>query len=115
MSTPVINPLNDFALYAKLQKINEQTGVRTALTSGSVTAFLATSDAPTATAADASLVVTPTHVADGKWLIFFDASVLQPALLETLFADTTPVLILQHEDGVRVYRTCAYAASREAQ
>lgn len=107
-------PANDLALTVKLQQVDPTSGVKTPLTDGAVTAFLATTNSPSAVAADASLSVSATHLTGGKWLVFFDASLLSPTLLDTLFASVTPYLIIQMPDQVRVYVELAYSASRPA-
>jgi hypothetical protein len=112
MSIPVLYPLNDFAFIATVRVANAS-GALVALETGTPTAFLATSDSPTATAADATLQMTPTYTGTGgKWLVSFDASVLTPALLATLFGSATPYVILQFTGAVRVVVECAYLASR---
>lgn len=113
MADPVkLYPLNDLALTVKLQDINPATGVKSPLTVGTVTAFLATSDSPTAVAADGTLSMSATHIGSGKWLVFFDATVLTPALLATHFASTPPVLIVVYPSGIRAYLTLEYQPSR---
>lgn len=107
-----IYPLNDFAMFVKLYDINSTTGAKTPLTSGSVTAFLATTNTPTATSADPSLSVSCVHVGSGKWLVFFDASLLTASLMDSLFGSTPPFLIVQYPDGVRAYIELEYQASR---
>ncbi len=107
-------PLNDLGLFVKLKDINATTGVVTPLTTGTVTAFLATTNTPAATAADPSLSVSATHISNGKWLVFFDAAVLTASLLATHFASNTPYLIMEYANGFRVYHEMAYSASREA-
>lgn len=115
MSIPVLYPLNDFAFIATI-KVANSAGVLVPLDTTIGTAFLATSDSPTATAADPSLVMTPTYTgAGGKWLIAFDASVLDAALLASLFATATPYVIIQFPNSVRVAVECAYLASRNVQ
>lgn len=109
-----IFPLNDFAAKAKLRNLDPTTGVETPLTTGPVIAFLATSNGPAATAADAALSMSPVHLGDGVWLIFLDAAVLTTALLDPLFAATPPYLIVQQPGGVRVYAPVAYTAARPA-
>lgn len=115
MSIPVVYPLNDFAFIATL-KVPNSLGVLVALESGTPSAFLAVSDSPTATAADATLVMTPTYTgAGGKWLVAFDASVLTAALLATLYAATTPYVIIAFPNSIRVAVECAYLASKQVQ
>lgn len=108
-------PLNDFFAKARLRSVNPATGVETPLTSGTVTAFLATSSGPTATAADPALSMSPVHLVDGVWLIFFDAAVLTTALLDPLFGTSAPYLIVQQPGGVRVYTPVTYTTARPAE
>lgn len=105
-------PLNDFTVKAKLKTIVN--GVAVPLTSGTVTAFLATSSGPAATAADAALTMSPAHLGNGEWLITFDAAVLTTALLDPLFAATPPFLIVQKPGDVRAYAPVVYATARPA-
>lgn len=109
-------PSNDLAITVTLQEIDAVTGVKGPLTTGTVTAFITTSTSPTATAADPSLSVEATHLNNpaGKWLIFFDASLLTPALLDSLFSGTPPYLIVQQANGIRAYAPMEYVASRPA-
>jgi len=67
------------------------------------TAFLATSNASTATSADAAFVATPTPTGrPGQWLVQFDAVVLTPAAIAAAFpAMTTAWCIIQFAEGVR--------------
>jgi len=113
MSAPALYPLNDFALIATI-KIANAVGVLEPLEAGVGTAFLATSHLPTATAADPSLVMTPTYTgAGGKWLVAFDASVLTPTLLASLFGSAQPHVIIQFPSSIRVAIPCTYQAARE--
>jgi hypothetical protein len=105
-------PLNDLAFFAKLKDINSATGEVSNLTTGTVTCFLATASTPAATAADPTLSNTATHLSNGKWLVFFDASVLTASLLATHFASTAPILIIQYPNGFRVYYSGTYSESR---
>lgn len=107
-------PLNDLGFFAKLKDIHPTTGVVTPLTTGTVTCFLSVGKTSTSTAADPSLSVTAAHIADGKWLIFFDATILTYALLNGLFASTPPYLIIQYPSGFRVYVPLTYVAERPA-
>jgi hypothetical protein len=114
MTTPIIWPLNDFALKAKLKDIDPATGVVAPLLTGTVTAFLATSNLPTATAADPTLSVTAANLGAGAWLVFFDATVLLPSLLDSLFAATPPYCIIVYPSGLRVAVACATPGTRTA-
>jgi hypothetical protein len=96
--------LNDFAKLVKAKVIDPDTGAVTDETEATVTAFLATSDAPDAIEADASLKVTPCPFVAAKkgFLVFFDRTILTAALLDGLFATTPPVLIIDDGAGWRV-------------
>jgi hypothetical protein len=107
-------PLNDFAVKIILKTIDETTGAVVPLTEGTVTAFLATSNDPTATAPDPTLTTSGIHTKNGVWLALFDAAVLTPSLLDALFGSTPPYLIVQQPNGVRVYAQLTYTASRAA-
>lgn len=115
--TPVpLYPSNDISFLVALYDIPGTTGVRSVLTSGTVTAFLATSNLPTATAADPTLTTTATYIAArGKWLVGFLGSALTPTLLNSLFAAVTPYCILTvNSTDIRVYVEMVYTASRPA-
>ena len=113
MSIPVLYPTNDFAMIATL-RVPNSAGVLVALETGTPSAFLAVSDSPTATAADATLVMTPTYTGQGgKWLVAFDAAVLTPALLASLFASVTPYIIIAFLNASRVAVECAYLPSKK--
>lgn len=116
MSAPplVLYALNDFFAKVALRQVDASTGVETALTTGTVTAFLATGYGPTATAADPALSVSATHLGKGVWLIAFDAAVLTTALLDPLFGSTPAYLIVQQPGGLRVYTPVTYATTRPA-
>lgn len=107
-------PSNDLAVTVTLEDIDSITGVKSPLTTGTVTAFIASSNSPTATAADPSLSVSAVHTNNpaGKWLVFFDATVLAPGLLDTLFSAAVPYLIVEQSGGVRAYVEMEYVASR---
>lgn len=106
-------PLNDFAVKVRFNRIDPSSGARTALTTGVASAFLAISDAPTALPADETLQMTPTRIGSTVWwLVFFDAAVLTPALLSSLFGSTPPYLIVQHADGIRVAKQLTYAPTK---
>jgi hypothetical protein len=112
---PTLAPIfanNDFALKAKLKDIDEVTGIVSPLLTGTVTAFLATSSLPTATAADPTLSVTATTQGGGIWNILFDSLTLSSTLLDSLFASTPPYCIIVYLGGIRVAVECSYQASR---
>jgi hypothetical protein len=107
-------PLNDLSLLATIKEVNASTGALEAATTGTVTAFIALSSLPTATAADPALSVAGVHTANGVWLINFDGGTLTYALLNGLFASAAPFLIVTHSSGVRVYTELTYTPSRQA-
>lgn len=110
---PGLYPLNDLALSVKLQDIDATTGAKSLVTTGTVTAFLAIAATPTATVADPTLNATVNYSgAGGKWTITIDAAVLTATLLNTLFASTTPYLIIVRANGVRVAVELLYSATR---
>lgn len=114
MATPIpLYPLNDFIVDFQLKQVDTTTGTASAITSGSVTAFLATSSGPTATAADSTLSVACVYATSGKWIASFDAATLTAALLSTLFAAVTPYLIISKASDVRLAVQLAYSASRD--
>lgn len=105
-------PLNDLAVRVTLKVVDQTSGKVVPLTDGTVTAFLATSNSPTATAADPTLTTTGVNLNYGNYLIGFDGSVLTPTLLASLFATVTPYLIIQQPNDIRVYAELAYTPSR---
>lgn len=115
--TPIpIYALNDLALtVGPLKTVNPATGAKEPLTTGVTTAFLATSNEPTAAAADPTMSVVATHVGGGKWLVLFDASLLTPQLLAQHFAATPPYLIIEQVGAIRAYVECSYQPSRPAE
>ena len=106
-------PLNDLNLVVTLKYVDAQGAIQP-LDTGPISFFLATSNLPTATQADATLAGNATHLAtgSGQWLIQLDAAVLTYALLNGLFASVPPVLIVQSANNVRGYATLAYVPSR---
>lgn len=115
-TTIMLYPLNDLVLKAKLKEVVDGSLTATPLTTGTVTAFLATSNSPTAVAADAALTGDCEHVAGGAWRVAFDAADLDPALLDSLFGATPTACycIIQQPGGIRTYVPLTYAASRPA-
>lgn len=108
-------PLNDLSYEIRFRKQNpDKPGSTLPLEDGAVTVFLATSEAPTATTADATLSVSATHINNGWWRVTFEGNTLTAALMATHFASTSPVMIWTHSSGVRVAVLGTYSASREA-
>jgi hypothetical protein len=106
---------NDWAAVVRLTKVNAE-GKVVPLEDGEVTAFLADSIAPDAVAIDPTLVGTVAYLGKhGDWLVTFDATILDPELLDPVIADATRgvvYLIVVREDGVRAYADVLYQASR---
>lgn len=102
-------------------------GTLTPVTTGTVTGFLATTNTSSATAADASLSATLTHVggnadglggthAQGTWEFVLDASALTLALLNTHFAATgVAYLIVKRDNAFRVWERLEYVTSLQAE
>jgi hypothetical protein len=107
-------PLNDLTVRVTLKVVSPLTGQITPLTGASVTGFLATSNLPTATAADPTLSVSATEIGMGVYLVAFSGVLLTASLLATLFTTVTPYLIVQEPTDVRVYAQLAYSPSRPA-
>lgn len=70
--------------------------------------YFATSNGSTAGAAHASLNCTMSHLGGGQWLLLIDGSVLTYALINGLFASTTPVLIAIVPNSTRDFAFGAY-------
>ena len=114
MATKVyLNPLNDLNLKVHLDEI-DATGALVPVTSGTVTAFLATSKDSTAVAADPSLSVAAVYLSAGDWLVTFDAAILTSALLAAKFASATPYCVVAAPGRVRVYIPLVYGDARLA-
>lgn len=107
--------LNDFIQEVTIMDV-DSTGTEIPVTTGTVTAFLATSNVPSATAADATLSVSAVYTgAGGVWLATFDKTVMTEAMLGSKFpTGVTPYLIVETTGGIRVYVKCKYKASRPA-
>lgn len=122
MIIPIISPLNDTTFLATLKTIDQDPqsatyGKEVLFTTGTVTAFIAISNAADAVALDNSLSVTCTYIATlKKWLVHFDASIMTVALLRPAFAGgVTPYIILQSINNRRVYIECEYADAQSAE
>lgn len=85
-----LRPDNDFQRHVLIEETNSS-GVNVPVTSGTITAFLATSKGSNATAADATLSGSMTYIGgangivEGTWQFQLDASVLTRTLLNTHF------------------------------
>lgn len=100
---PKLRPENDFAPGNLVFRTVDAQGRAVVLETGSVTAFIATSKALSAAAADPSLSVALAHGGNGRWPVKFDKDLLPFALLNSLFGGgATPWLIGVHSDGHRV-------------
>lgn len=111
MATPKLSPLNRFGVKVSLVADDE-----TPLTVGTVTAFIADSNSPTAVALDESLTVSAVHLGAGIWRVFIPKERLTVATLDAAFGDgqATPYLILD-APGNRVYLQLKYHPSRPAE
>lgn len=107
-------PLNDLVVKVTLKAVDPTTGRIVPVSGDTVIGFIATSNSPTAIAADPSLSVTANSIGGGVYLVAFDASILTPTLLATLFTTVTPYLIVQDTNNIRVYSQMVYTASRAA-
>lgn len=120
MAANPLYPLNDFLRTLLLETVHPTTGVTTPVTTGTVTGFLATSNSPTATAADASLSVSGVYIGGandfdaGTWLFEIDAANLTAALLATHFTTATPYFIVKMDGAIRVFEKLKYVAARPA-
>lgn len=115
MARPLV-PLNSITRRFFVETTNPDDGTVVPFTAGTVTAFLATSEDPDATALDPSVQVTPTHIGLatpgtgqyplGWWLFTIPANVLTAGLLDPLFAPPAPnapgkpVFLLVQVEGV---------------
>lgn len=112
MSIPNLYPHGDLALLVTLKKVNAA-GAMVPFEAGTVDVFIANSESSTAVAADVTLVGTATYTgAGGKWKVEVDATVLLPALLASLFAATTPWLIVWAQDAQRIAIELAYSDAK---
>lgn len=107
-------PDNDLVLEFNIRKVNTTTGKSEPVTSGTVTAFLSDSSQANATAADATLEVTPVHVGNGRWLATWQATALTRSLLGSKFAAATPYAHCVVSGDVRRYVQLAYSTSAPA-
>ena len=111
MADNILAPLNDFVWTAKVVLRSTSTGAEEAVTTGTVTGFLATSPGSGATTADANWSVSGVYVGGandfdaGTWMFQIDAALLTAALLAAHFATATPYFIVTRTNGVRqVYK-----------
>jgi hypothetical protein len=115
MPVPTIYPRNTFQYLATLRTVRIVSGTarELPLEEGPVSAFLATSDAPTASEAAPALRVDAVYTGlAGKWLVTFPGNILDAPTLAGLFGATPPVLIIEQPNNIRVVQPCAYAPSR---
>jgi hypothetical protein len=113
--TPTLYPLNDFSMIAALKTIDTNTGKVIKLITGTVTFFIATSNAPGATAVNGALDnLTATHVGGGNWLLQIDGAAMTVSGMATWFATLPPFLIIVKPGDIREFLPLAYAASKPA-
>lgn len=115
-----LSPDNDLDITIVLEDINTSTGTRTPITTGSTTGFVATTYAPSAVTAAASLSVSGVYIGGqtkvtgqsgtydaGTWLFHVDASAaaMTATALDALFADptapATPYFIVTRSNAIR--------------
>lgn len=119
--TPIVSPLNDFGRIINIQTRGSD-GVLAALTTGTVTGFIANSNAGDAAAYDAGWSVSGTYVGAnggdlvaGDWFFSIDAAVLTVALCRAAFGNgETPYFIAQRTNGFRRYVKCKYSEADKA-
>lgn len=119
-----ISPLNTFWRLYQIETVDATDGSESGQTTGTVTAFLATSNAPDATAVDGTLSVSATHVGVaspgagqwplGTWLITIPGSAMTVALMDQYFTTEEPYLIVQRTGSDRVYEHLHYKRSKKA-
>jgi hypothetical protein len=122
--TLILDPKNAFWATIYIPKVSLSDGTESGKTTGTVSAFLATSGDPDALAADSTLSVACTHIGQvsptagqfplGTWLINIPKSALTTALLDQWFGDTSPYLIVEDDDSMRVETKLKYKRSRKA-
>jgi hypothetical protein len=111
--TILLVPLNDLNVSVRGFKTVPSTGTKAAITTGTVTGFLATTPASDATAADPTLEASLSYIGTnsdgesgtypaGTWLFQLDAAALTKSLLETHFAPLGKAyLIIKRDNAVR--------------
>jgi len=114
-----INPLNDKTITFELNLRNATTGVLEPVVAGTVTAIIATTDAPDATEAHATFVFTAVYIggangfAVGTWMVFIDGAVLTVAILAALASKL--YLIARKTGDIRAVVELENVAARYAQ
>jgi hypothetical protein len=123
MASNPFSPLNDFTRHVLLEQVNGSTGATEAVTTGTVTGFIATSNTVDATTADASWSVAGTYIGgangfvDGTWQFAIDAAVITLAKCTTagfVAGTATPYFIVQKDSAFRVVEKLKYTAVRNA-
>jgi hypothetical protein len=113
--TPTLYPLNDFSMIAPLKAVDAVTGKVIKLISGTVTFFIATSNAPGAVAVNAALDnLSAVHVGSGNWLFQIDGAAMTVAGMASWFATLPPFLIIVKPGDIRAFLPLAYAPSKPA-
>lgn len=103
MAAPKISSQNPFKIKVKFKSSTAGSTVTTFQTTGTASAFLATSGVSDATAADASLIATCGYDSANApwWDIYFPATVLTQSLMDTHFAEAECWCIVKHSNGTR--------------
>ncbi len=116
-----LSPGNKLFRVALIETVDGTTGETTPIVSGTVSAFLAISNDPDATTANAAFAVNAVHVGIavptalqpfplGSWLIVIPA--LSATLLDTYFTTVAPYLIVVRASEARVYEKLHYKRSK---
>jgi hypothetical protein len=119
MADNILAPLNDFVWTAKVVLRSATTGAEEAVTTGTVTGFLATTNTSSATTAEATWSVSGVYIGGangfdaGTWMFQLDAAVLTAALLATHFTTATPYFIVTRTNGVRQWYRLRYQENLE--
>lgn len=103
MSAPKISSQNPFKIKVKFKTATAGSTTTSYATTGTASAFLATSGASDAEAAESSLVATCAFDSDNSpwWDVYFPASVLTQSLMDTNFATGECWCIVSHSSGCR--------------
>lgn len=119
---PIVSPLNDFSIIVNVQMRDDTTAALAPVTTGTMTGFIAASNAADATAYDAGWSVAGRYVGAsggdlvaGDWYFAIDAAALTVALCRAAFgAGAVPYFIAQKTNGFRRYVKCKYRESDPA-
>lgn len=113
---PALSPYNDLVFVARLWSVDPTTGTKAPMLIGTVRAFLTDDPDPSLDPPLTSPIVDVSHIKDEKWLVSFDGDDLTPSVLDALFADATPYLVVEttSDRSVRVIAKLAYVREKFA-